>query len=142
MQGCILYNVYLLELKMIFDDLTSVKNFKKSEEEEGMIFQENIHLFKYGRVNIQIMNYFQDSTFPPAVSVRDALRSLKRAILSSQGDVITQTDPETREFLLTWLKNNKPEYATNLYNSQVINNPLLVRVFQDGGFSGITSETS
>ena len=98
-----------------------------------MIFQENIHLFKYGRVNIQIMNYFQDSTFPPAVSVRDALRSLKHAILSSQGDVITQTDPETREFLLTWLKNNKPDYATNLYNSQVINNPLLVRVFQDGG---------
>lgn len=55
----------------------------------------------------------------PQVPVREAVRTLKRAILSCPGDVLSQTDTETRDFLYSWLKNNKADYSRNIYTPQV-----------------------
>ena len=52
------------------------------------------------------------------VGVREALTSLKRAIMSSPGEGgAAQVDRETTDFLYNWLKNNKANY--NNSSSQV-----------------------
>ena len=72
---------------------------------------------------VQYFPHFKEpSCSAPGPSVREAVRNLKAAIMKSPGDVLAQTDTDTRDFLYNWLKNNKIDHSRNLYTSQVMPN--------------------